>query len=326
MTKRVIAHWKKSMKPQLAEDAQLDKVQFPCIVQPKIDGVRALNLNGTLTGRSLKTFEGFGITEYFSRDEFIGLDGEMILGEKPNCTERLCSATTGAMGRFKDVTEMPNLTWWVFDHVSPDMLGQPYAWRYDVLRKRVARLNHPRVKLVPMYEVVGPSELKRFIGEFADAGYEGTIIRNPGAPYKPGRATLKGQELWRVKPWADAEILVTGFTEGEINGNEAKKNALGRTERSSAKAGMIPNGQVGSIQGTLLSNFHDPITGKLLFKQGLPITVGSGEMTVNEAKAFFENPDVLIGRIAKFKHMTHGVKDLPRFPTFVSLRLAEDMS
>ena len=42
-----------SFKPQLAEDAVLDKVIFPCLVQPKIDGVRAMNLEGTLTGRSL---------------------------------------------------------------------------------------------------------------------------------------------------------------------------------------------------------------------------------------------------------------------------------
>ena len=53
-----------SLKPQLAEDAILDQVRFPCIVQPKIDGVRALNLNGTLTGRSLDPFKGFGVTEY----------------------------------------------------------------------------------------------------------------------------------------------------------------------------------------------------------------------------------------------------------------------
>ena len=106
-----------TVKPQLAEDAILDQVKFPCIVQPKIDGVRALNLNGTLTGRSLKPFEGFGITEYFSRPEFIGLDGEMTLGSKPNCANRLCSLTAGAMGRSQDVAEMPDLHWWVFDHV-----------------------------------------------------------------------------------------------------------------------------------------------------------------------------------------------------------------
>lgn len=310
------------MKPQLAEDAILLDVKFPCIVQPKIDGVRALNLNGTLTGRSLDPFKGFGITEYFSGPMFRHLDGEMVLGNNPACTERLCSLTTGAMGRFKGVTEMPDLTWWVFDFLAEP--EQPYHHRYKELRFVVEALDDPRVKLVPMYEVNGPNELQRFINEFAEAGYEGTIIRNPNAPYKEGRATLKGQELWRVKPWADAEILVTGITEGQINGNEAKKNTLGRTERSSAKDGMIPNGQVGSIQGTMLEDFV--VNGKVLFAKGLPITVGSGEMSVKEAEYYFKNPHKIVGHIVKFKHMIHGVKDLPRFPTYVSHRLKEDMS
>jgi len=314
------------MKPQLAEDAIIDAVRFPCIVQPKIDGVRALNLNGTLTGRSLKPFEGFGITEYFSKPKFAGLDGEMTLGSKPNCTERLCSNTTGAMGRFKDVTEMADLHWWVFDHLGEYSHDGHYSWRYKYLAEQVGRLNHVRVHLVPMYEVFGPNELQRHISQFANQGYEGTIIRNPDAAYKEGRATLKGQELWRVKPWADAEILVTGITEGQVNGNEAKTNALGRTERSSHKAGMVPNGQVGSIQGVMLADFHDPLTGKLLFAKGLPVTVGSGEMTVAEATRYFQNPKQIVNHVVKFAHMTHGVKDLPRFPIYKSHRLAEDMS
>ena len=312
------------MKPQLAEDADLDAVRFPCIVQPKIDGVRAMNLKGTLTGRSLDPFEGFMVTPYFSQTDFIGLDGEMTLGSKPNCTERLCSLTTGAMGRFKGITEMADLHWWVFDYL-PDP-SMPYRSRYNLLQLKVMELKHPRVHLVPLITVYDSDELNSFIAQFADEGYEGTIIRNPTAPHKPGRATKKGQELWRVKPWADAEILVTGITEGEMNGNVAKKNTLGRTERSSAKAGMIPNGQVGSIQGLMLEDFHDPFTGKLLFAKGLPVTVGSGEMSVEEAKYYFEHPDEIVNHIVKFKHMTHGVKDKPRFPTYVSHRLIQDMS
>lgn len=311
------------MKPQLAEDAILEEVRFPCIVQPKIDGVRALNLNGTLTGRSLKPFEGFGITDFFSKPEFLGLDGEMILGDDPASPDRLCSLTTGAMGRFKDVTEMPDLTWWVFDYLAAPKLG--YRARYALLEELVETLDHPRVKLVPMFNVVCRDSLNHHLNEIANMGYEGSIIRNPDAPYKEGRATRAGQQLWRVKPWSDFEILVTGITEGQSNGNEAKKNPLGRTERSSAKAGMVPNGQVGSIQGTLLADFHDA-AGNLLFKAGLPVTAGSGEMTVAEATMYFENPNTIIGRIAKIKTMTHGVKDLPRFPTFVSLRDPADMS
>jgi DNA ligase-1 len=312
------------MKPQLAEDAILDDVRFPCIVQPKIDGVRALNLNGTLTGRSLDPFKGFGITEYFSRPEFVGLDGEMILGDNPACGERLCSLTTGAMGRFKGVDEMPDLTWWVFDLVAEDARHRGYQRRYEMLRYHVeCVLNHPRIKLVPATPVETREHLDRLIAYHSAQGYEGTIIRNPDAPCKQGRATQKGQELWRVKPWGDFEILVTGITEGQINGNKAKKNTLGRTERSSAKAGMIPNGQVGSIQGVLLNDFV--VNGKVLFKKGLEVTAGSGEMSVAEATAYFEDQSSIVGKIAKIKTMTHGVKDLPRFPTFVSLRMKEDM-
>ncbi len=313
-------------KPALADDAMLEIVEFPCWVMPKIDGVRALNVHGTLTGRSLDPFEGYLITEYFSRPGFMGLDGEMTLGDKPNCTDRLCSKTTGAMGRFKGVTEMADLHWWAFDYITPDTLSLPYSERYAALEARLKVLDHHRVHLVPYEVVSNPEELNAAIAKFANEGYEGTIIRNPRALHKSGRPTKKGQQLWRVKPWADAEILVTGITEGTSNQNAAEKSTLGRTKRSSAKAGMVPNGQVGSIQGTLLSDFHDPITGALLFKKGLEITVSPGEMTVAEAMDLFEHPEKIVGHIVKFQHMTHGVKDLPRFPGYKSHRLPQDMS
>ena len=314
------------MKPQLAEDAILDKVIFPCIVQPKIDGVRALNMSGTLTGRSLDPFAGYGITERFSLPEFVGFDGEMILGSNPRCSNRLCSMTTGAMGRFKDVTEMADLHWFLFDFITGATAAMSYVQRYEALKNRVVKLGHPRLHLVPIASVANAEELTRVIAENAEAGYEGTIIRNPLAPFKEGRATQKGQQLWRVKPWSDFEIMVTGITEGQRNDNEAKTNTLGRTERSSAKAGMVPNNQVGSLQGFLLADFKDPLTGKVLFERGLEITAGSGEMSVAEASDYFQYPTKIVGHIAKVKTMTHGVKDKPRFPTYASHRMAQDMS
>lgn len=314
------------IKPQLAEDANLDAVIFPCGVQPKIDGVRAMNLDGTLTGRSLDPFEGFGITDYFSVPETTGFDGEMTLGDKPNSDERLCSLTTGAMGRFNDVTEMADVHWWLFDYVTPATIKLSYGDRYEALTHEAKALKHPRLHLVPMEIAHNRAELNAIIARFFNEGYEGAIIRNLNAKYKEGRATKKNQELWRVKSWADFEILVTGITEGQVNQNEAKKNTLGRTERSSAKDGMVPNGQVGSIQGTLVSDVHCPITGKLLFKKGLPITAGSGNMTVKEAIDYWQNPHKIVKHFAKIKHMTHGVKDLPRFPTYMSHRLKADMS
>lgn len=317
------------MKPQLAEDAILDALVYPVWGQPKIDGVRALNLDGPLTGRSLKKFTGTGITTHFSREEYVGFDGEMVLGPDP-CAPRLCSLTTGAMGAFKGVKEMPDLYWHLFDYVQPHTLHWSYRERYEFLRDTklpdlTRKSAHSRLRLVPYVELHDRQQVEAQMALYLEQGYEGLILRNPNASYKEGRATQKGQQLWRIKPWGDFEIKVTGVTEGAKNTNEAKTNELGRTERSSAQAGLVANGQIGSIQGVILKDVLDH-SGRVLFKAGMEITAGSGEMTVEEATAWFEDQTQIVGHIAKIKHMTHGVKDLPRFPTFVSKRLPEDMS
>lgn len=312
------------MKPQLANDADIEKVIYPTIFQVKIDGVRALNLNGTLTGRSLDPFKGRGITEYFSKPEFIGLDGEMILGENPASSERLCSLTTGAMGKFKGVDMMPNLHWWCFDLINEETINQPYHRRYNALYEKLLDLQHPRLHLVPSCAVESREELEAKLAETFAAGYEGGILRNPHALIKEGRPN-KHQQLMRFKPWSDSEAIVTGLTEGNANENDAETNSLGRTERSSAQAGMVPNGRVGSIQGVLLADVFDPFTKKLLFAKGLPVTVSKGEMTTAEATHYWENPKEIIGHIVKFRHMTHGTLNLPRFPNYISHRLKEDM-
>ena len=311
------------MKPQLANDANLATLVYPVGVQVKIDGVRALNINGTLTGRSLDPFKGFGITEYWSKPEFRYLDGEMTLGPNPASPDRLCSLTTGALGAFKGVTSMADVYLHCFDWLAEPNL--PYFQRYEMLKAYVEKLDHPRVKLVPLHIANNREELDALIARFFDEGYEGAIIRNLDAPAKEGRPSKVKQELVRVKGWMDSEMLVTGFTEGQTNTNEAKTNTLGRTERSSAKDGMVPNGMVGSIHGTMIGDCFHPITGEKLFADGLPITIGTGTMTDAELLDYFKHPEKLVGHPVKFKHLAHGTKTLPRMGNYISHRLKEDM-
>lgn len=311
------------MKPQLANDANLATLIYPVGVQVKIDGVRALNINGTLTGRSLDPFKGFGITEYWSKPEFRYLDGEMTLGPNPASPDQLCSLTTGALGAFKGVTSMADVYLHCFDWLAEPNL--PYFQRYEMLKAYVEKLDHPRVKLVPLHIANNREELDALIARFFDEGYEGAIIRNLDAPAKEGRPSKVKQELVRVKGWMDSEMLVTGFTEGQTNTNEAKTNTLGRTERSSAKDGMVPNGMVGSIHGTMVGDCFHPITGEKLFADGLPITIGTGTMTDAELLDYFKHPEKLVGHPVKFKHLAHGTKTLPRMGNYISHRLKEDM-
>ena len=50
-----------------------------------------------------------------------------------------------------------------------------------------------------------------------------------------------------------------------------------------------------------------------------------GEMTAAEALYYWAHPEEIVGHIVKFKHMTHGVKDKPRFPIYLSHRLPQDL-
>lgn len=314
------------MKPQLANDADINTMLYPNIWgMPKIDGVRAWNPTGTLLGRSMDPFKGFGITDYFSKQDFLGLDGEMTLGASP-VGDRLCHLTTGAMGAFKGITAMADMHWHVFDLVTPYTTCLPYDARYEMLRKKVeVELKHERIHLVPFEEVNDKARALRLIGDHLDLGYEGTIFRNRVAPAKEGRPGKKEQQLVRVKPWMDSEALVVGITEGETNTNEAKVNSLGRTERSSAQEGKVKNGTVGTIHAVQIADVFNPFTGELMFKKGEPLDIGPGVLTAAEKKQWWDDRTQLIGWIVKYKHLAYGVKDKPRMGTYLSRRVAADI-
>ena len=302
----------KQMKPMLARDWVESKVKFPCIIQPKIDGVRALCIDGKLVGRSLKPFANKYVTQMLSRPEFNGFDGEITVGTPDNRTsETLCRDTTSALNR---IDGEPVITWTIFDTQS----NKKYSDRMkDILINQVGTQAYIRV--IGGSHVRNMQELLAYESQCLDMGYEGVILRDPDGLYKEGRSDSKMQ-CWRIKRFIEEEILVTSILEGSKNNNEKKVNELGRTERSSHQENMQPNGEVGTIIGTLLKDVLHPVTGNTLFKEGLEVQVSPGEMTQDECKFYWNNQDQIIGKVIKFKTFPQGVKDKPRFPTFVCFR------
>jgi DNA ligase-1 len=311
------------IKPLLARDYIESKVKFPCIISPKIDGVRAINRNGQLLGRSLKAHTNKHVTQLFSRPEYSGFDGEMILGDNPRASD-LCRLTSGAMRRFEGVEQF---TWYLFDYVTEETKGLAYEDRMKTLaahiRTKVGAVGAKNLRIVAMLPVHTLEQLNEIDGHYLDAGFEGSIIRDPKAIYKEGRSDSKMQ-VWRVKKFVDSEFLITKINEGQHNSNEAKVNELGRTERSSHQAGMVPNGLVGSFEGELLADVLDQ--GTIVLRKGTIITVSPGNLNASERKAVFDNQQDYIGQVGKFKLFPKGTLDKPRFPTFISLRNAEDIS
>lgn len=314
------------MRPMLASDAVEDKIVFPCIAQPKIDGVRGMNMLGPLTGRSLKSFANIHATNFFSMGAFKGFDGEFAAEHE--CHPDLCRLTTSALN---SIQGEPWLLWHVFDYITEDTFDDTYSVRYEKLKKRVDDLWKTvdsrivkHLKVVPSRICLGMKDLLAHDDAWLDMGHEGTIVRSPVGMHKQGRSTVREGGLLRIKRFIDFEFEITELIEGEANGNEAQTNELGLQFRSTHQENMVPNGMVGAMMGRILKDVTDA-KGVVLFPKDTVVKVGAGSMPHADREMYFKNPHLLLKQIGKAKTFPKGVKDKPRFPTFQSLRSMTDM-
>lgn len=313
----------KPFKPMLAADADLSKVRFPCVLMPKIDGVRALNHCGQAYARSMKSIRNRYTQAFFSDERLAGFDGEMVAESviHPRLVSLTTSATSGHEGQ-------PFIQWWIFDDFTdPDM---PYINRLLSAESRVYAIDkvtnkfRHRLCVVPYHVCSTMEELLEHEQRFLDQGYEGIIVRDPNGKYKFGRSTVREGGLLRVKRYVEELFIVTAVEAAMENTNEATTNELGRTQRSSAQAGMVPKEMIGKIHGTWAKDVM--WNGKVLFSEGEAVLMGPGCMTHEEREHYWRNQHLFIGQHGKCKTFPIGVKDKPRFPLFQTLVNENDLS
>ena len=312
----------KSMQPC---DWIQDKVSFPCLISPKIDGVASFNRHGKCVGRSLRAHDNLYTVQKFSIPELHGFCGEMTLGNDPALAD-LCRISSGALRRIEGE---PDIHWWLFDYCTEETKDMLYVSRMVALKNYLKSISHSEIsKKIHVIESKFVHNMEELLDEedkYLNLGYEGAIIRDPHAKYKYGRCGKTFMGAWRIKRFIDAEFLIEEILEGKHNTNEAKVNLLGRTERSTIAENMQPNGMVGTLRGKLLKDVVDPQTEEVLMKEGLQIDVSPGKMSHDERKFFFENQSELLMKIGKFKLFPKGTKDKPRFAQFQCIRNENDI-
>lgn len=296
-----------NFKPMLAGKYVADKLRFPIIVQPKLDGIRASVVDGKLVTRTLKAVPNTYIRSLLERPEFEGLDGELIVGS-PTADDCYRQTASGVMSEDKT----PTFTFFVFDCWNVDE-GYRLRWREAGKRALVegGGLGQADIRLLPYLEVFDHDGLTNAETEWIAEGYEGVILRDPDTRYKFGRGSATKQELLKLKRFVDFEAEIIGVEEEMHNANEAVTNALGRTERSSAKAGKVGKDTMGKLRVRHLET-------------GVEFAVGTGFSAV-ERKEIWLDRENTVGRIAKIKSFPIGEKDKPRHPVFLGLRDRRDM-
>ena len=287
-------------KPMLATDADLDKLKFPILASAKLDGVRAIVRNGVVFSRSNKPIPNKFVQQKFCRFEHF--DGELIFGDP---TSKTCYRDTVSVVMSLD-KPADGAGFFVFDHVRDTGANYGVRHRWITEKRDLPEhvILHDQVLCKSLDDVLGYEE------ECLEDGYEGLILRDPDAPYKMGRSTVKEGYLLKLKRFVDDEAVVIGFEERMHNGNIATTNELGRTSRSSHKENKSGRGDLGALL--------------LRTRSGIEFSCGTG-FTDAERADIWQNQSRHLGKLAKYKHFPVGAKDLPRHPVFLGWRERIDL-
>ena len=283
------------IKPMLAVEANLDKLRFPCIGSPKLDGIRCVIENEVLS-RSLKPIRNKYVQGKFSG--LTGFDGELIVGE-PTDPQVFTKTSSGVMSFDGE----PDVKLFVFDDWKN---GGTYYERF--MNRKFQEFEDVVFVESTVLECI--DDVLKYMDECVVKGFEGIMLRDPLKDYKFGRATVNSQELLKMKNFSHDEYLIVGMTELMHNHNEPIVNALGRTERSTSKSGLTPSG----ILGALILQYDDELT----------FECGTG-FSLDVRREMFQNKHKYLGELARIKHQESGAKDLPRFPVFDGIRNRDDL-
>lgn len=308
------------MKPMLA--ATLDNManaQFPVNVSPKLDGIRVLVHPelGPVT-RSLKPVPNPYMRKFL--EPFTYLDGELIIGgldtpELFNSTQSIVMSKSAHPGPF---------TFVVFDsfQTPTNTYERRMNQAHNIILTGVKDSRYHTitgtVNMIPNRTVTNMLDLLDYEGDALDKGYEGIMLRDVSRPYKYGRSTIKEFGLVKMKQYSDAEAEIIDVEFLQHNANTATTNALGRTERSSHKAGKVEDDtRVGALVVRGINGAY----------AGAEFKIGTG-FTDEQRKdlSFDAYMGGLKGKIVRYTYQAEGSKDAPRFPRFSGFRDPADMS
>lgn len=282
------------MKPMLSATLEdIQAVKYPVVVSPKLDGIRCLIIGGNAYSRNMKPIPNAFVQRTIGWPTMNGLDGELIVGD-PKAPDCYRVTNSGVMSHAGE----PKFIFYVFDDFSDPR--RSFTTRFEDAKRKVSNFGGKFVRMVPHVQKSNPEELHEYEAQHIIAGYEGVMGRSLDGFYKHGRATMREGSLWKLKRFTDGDYRVIGMQEQMHNANEAKIDALGRTERSSHKENLSGKGTMGAF--TAMDT-----------QTGVEFNIGTG-FTDDERQDIWDNWPRDLNTLRKYKSLAVGVKDKPRHP------------
>lgn len=209
------------MVPQLSAPLGPRFAKFPCFVQPKLNGVRALWQSFVMQSRGEKLWK---LPFYQHLNEELQtvahlLKRTMLDGEIYRHGWRL-QRINSAFGVNNNApnADTKDLEFHIFDAIDERGFRAPFSERFLDLRTIIASAQLPHIKVVHTAFVHSRDEMNRYFHAYVEDGYEGLMAR-PDGPYVVGETphgTRKNSpHLWKLKAWKDGEYRCIGVTPGE---------------------------------------------------------------------------------------------------------------
>lgn len=283
----------KIIKPLLADEAVFEKIQYPVLATPKLDGIRCLIVDGIPMSRKMKPIPNEFVREQLG-PELNGLDGELMIQGDYNSVQSAIMSHNGE----------PDFTFHVFDDYTA---RGGYKERLD----HISFVDHPRVEPLLPVEIEDEVELKAYLADCLALGFEGAMIRKPDGIYKHGRSTVNQGILLKLKEFYDDEATLVSFVEKMHNENPLEEDELGYAKRSSCKENLVPAGTAGGV---------------IVDWNGIEFHLGFGKGITDKIKqGFWNDRENLIGKLVKFRYQNLSKDGVPRFGKMLGFRHEDDL-
>lgn len=219
-----------------------NKMIFPCFIQPKLDGIRAIACpDSTLfSRRKMKYFWLDHIREDVSRmitgKEY--LDGELYVN--PNI---MSQQNVSGLCRHKDEPDAEQLEklklveYHVYDFFDLNHMDYSFEERWENLKNKFKQGTYKHIKLVETKELKDRENVQRLHDEYQNKGYEGMILRNKDGVYK---LVYRSYDLMKYKMFDDIDCKIVDCYDGE---GSAEGLAIWVVEMDNGKQfNVVPNG------------------------------------------------------------------------------------
>ncbi len=194
--------------------AAMRKLRYPVLATTKLDGVRAVRLNGTLLSCSLKQIPNKSICR---RGTSLPAGFDMELWRHGMTFNEIQSVVMSESHLDEDSIQFHVIDWYGEDKYDTRCIM--IADEYD---------NGEDFKFQFPIRQHNADELMSFFLQSEINGDEGICFRIPNSPYKHGRSTLNEQYLIKLCRWLRMEVKVIGYEEQIAVGKRATAlNTLG---------------------------------------------------------------------------------------------------